>query len=154
MLISMDDEISVLLLEICLATIGVCVFRCDSFGCRTFYLRRNFFTKKEKRKMFENKPDYNCEQTIKKWAKAFYVIGIVLISLSILVGIILMCKSEYLLTIGLIVAAGGITSGICAIFGAHITWGFGDIVGNTKKIANGTTSNTTAPATEDELPEI
>ena len=26
--------------SICLATIGVCVFRCGSFGCRTFYFRR------------------------------------------------------------------------------------------------------------------
>ena len=36
------DEISVLSLEICLATIGVCVFRCGSFGCRTFYFRKDF----------------------------------------------------------------------------------------------------------------
>ena len=36
----MDDEISVLLLEICLATIGVCVFRCGNFGCRTFCFER------------------------------------------------------------------------------------------------------------------
>ena len=48
MLISMDDEISVLLLEICLATIGVCVFRCGNFGCRTFYLHRKIFYFKEK----------------------------------------------------------------------------------------------------------
>lgn len=27
------------LLEFCLATTGVCAFRCDNFGCRTFYFR-------------------------------------------------------------------------------------------------------------------
>ena len=35
----MDVEISVLLLEICLATIGVCVFRCADLGWRTFIFK-------------------------------------------------------------------------------------------------------------------
>ncbi len=35
--VDMYGEISVYLLEICLATIGVCNFRCADFGWRTFY---------------------------------------------------------------------------------------------------------------------
>ena len=58
--IIMYGEISVLLLEICLATIGVCVFRCGSFGCRTFY----FFTNiKGRAKIGERK--LNFATTIK-----------------------------------------------------------------------------------------
>ena len=32
-----------MLVKFCVATIGVCVFRCGGFGCRTFLFGKNIF---------------------------------------------------------------------------------------------------------------
>lgn len=103
----------------------------------------------------ENYNSKTCEETIKKIAKVFYVLGITLMCLGALAFIILLSIDDDLLLVGVIVFVAALVVGLCSMVGAHFAWGFGDIVGNVKKIASASSENNSVDAIDtDELPEL
>ena len=82
--------------------------------------------------MFES--NYNSELTIKKWAKILMCFAYTIIAISIIVALIMLFKNAKVLWgIALGVLIGGLSVGFSTIFASHLTWGFGDIVGNVSK---------------------
>ena len=100
--------------------------------------------------MFDSNEGYNCEESLKRWAKALYVIAIVIMVLCGVIGFFVLLLSPSAL--GLIVIVSGIGAGITSMVGAHLLWGFGDIVGTINKIYKKTKSNDAI--SEDELPKL
>ena len=97
--------------------------------------------------------NYSAEDSIKKWAFAFDVAAIAIMILSFLAAFIVLCiNAEYLWWISLIVLGGGGILGLTLMFAFHMTWGFAEIIGNTKR-----TNNESAPVNvpaNDELPDL
>lgn len=89
--------------------------------------------------MFDLNYDQNYSSVVKKWAKAIYIIGIVLICLFALVGFVLLFTKLWL--VGLIVAVAGPILGIGAMLSGHLLWGFAEMVEKTQKIARTNHSN-------------
>ena len=80
----------------------------------------------------------HVENTLKKWSIAFSIIAIVLAALSTLAAFIVFCIDvEYNWWIALIIFGGGFVLAIPLIFSSHLTWGFAEIVSNTKRMAGG-----------------
>ena len=98
--------------------------------------------------------NFNAEKSIKKWAGAILIAGKVLMGLSALAAFIVLCiDAEFLWWVSLIILGGGGIMLISAMFSATMIWGFGDVVGNTKRISTGTV--TEVEQDEDiELPEL
>ncbi len=87
--------------------------------------------------MFTN--NFNAEHSIKKWAAIIQTGGNVFLVLCILAAFIILCvDAEYLWWISLIVLGDGVLTFFAARFYSTMIWGFGDVVGNTKKLAGGT----------------
>jgi hypothetical protein len=102
--------------------------------------------------MFEN--NFNAEESIKKWAQIIANSGAVWLILCVLAGIIILCLDEYLWWVSLIVLADGILTVILANFFAVMVWGFGDVVGNTKRLSYGAEPAPVVQQDEPELPEL
>ena len=83
----MYGEISVLLLEICLATIGVCVFRCGNSGCRTFCFNMKG-EKMEDKILIKGVIDRKTKNILQKGP-------IILFGISVLCALILTFEFEY-----------------------------------------------------------
>ena len=100
------------------------------------------------------KKNFNAEHAIKQWANALLIIGKVLMWCSVIAAfIVLCCDAEYLWWVSLIILGGGGLALLSCISSATLLWGFGDVVGNTKRISAGTV--TEAMQDEDiELPEL
>ena len=97
--------------------------------------------------------NFNAEGSIKKWAKTILIAGIVFMVLCVLAAIVLLgVEAEDLWWIALIVLADGLLTLFGASFLSTMVWGFGDVVGNTKRIASGTTA--ADQNIEAELPEL
>ena len=98
--------------------------------------------------MFEN-----VEEKLKKWAVAFIIIASVLVALSFLAALIILgINARYLWWISLIVLGGGFLLTIPLVFSAHVTWGFAEIVENTKKSAKGAFFKSSIA--DDDLPDL
>ena len=104
---------------------------------------------------------YNCEKTIKKIAKAYKIVAYILMGLAPLVCILLAATEIFYLDeliIWVVVICGGaLFLGGILLLASPFVWGFGDIGGNTKRIAemNPSDSNSSASQSDiDELPEI
>ena len=89
--------------------------------------------------MFDVNYDQNYGSVVKKWAKAIYIAGIVLIPLFALVGLVLLFLD--MLLIGLVIAVAGAISGVCVMLSGHLLWGFAELVEKTQKIARTNHSN-------------
>ena len=97
--------------------------------------------------------NFNAEKSIKKWAEAILIAGKVLMGLSALAAFIVLCIDVDLGGVSLIILGGGGIMLISTMFSATMIWGFGDVVGNTKRISTGTV--TEVEQDEDiELPEL
>ena len=87
--------------------------------------------------MFNANYETDYAKTVKKWGKAIYIIGIVLISLSILAALIVLGINEYLWLTALIILGAGIFVGIGSIifnlFGIYIISYFFKIVNKKRK---------------------
>ena len=104
--------------------------------------------------MFNKEYDsFACERAIKGAAKVFYVLGIILMCLGALAFIILASIDDDLILWGVIAFVVAFLLGLCSALSAHLVWGFGDVVANTKKISEGSNNNTSA-IDVNELPEL
>jgi cytochrome c biogenesis protein CcdA len=89
------------------------------------------------------------------WANAFFITASIVLVLSILAAFILLCiKAEYLWWIALIIVASGALVYLGLAFTGHLTWGFSEIIGNTKRISNASGMVTSTHVANDELPEL
>ena len=94
-----------------------------------------------------------CENSLKRWAKFFMIAACALMVLCILAALILLAlDAEELWIVAISLAGGGILLALSLVFVAHLTWGFAEIVENTKKIAKGEQSTEATP--DDVLPEL
>ena len=97
--------------------------------------------------------NFNAEESIKKWARTILIAGIVFMVLCVLAAIVLLgIEAEDFWWISLIVVVDGLLTLFGASFLSTMVWGFGDVVGNTKRIASGTTA--AERNIEAELPEL
>ena len=97
--------------------------------------------------------NYRSEKTIKTIANAVLISGFVIAALAVLAMFILLgISAEYLWWVSLIVLGGGLFCLLMSYVFANLIWGFGEIVGNTGRIATGTGADTDIE--EDLLPEI
>ena len=84
--------------------------------------------------MFEK--NFNAEFSIKQWANIIRLIGTIIGALSVPAAIIVFCcDPEWYGWISAVVLGGGGLFYVSHLFSSVILWGFGDLVGNTKKIA-------------------
>ena len=98
--------------------------------------------------------NFNAEAAIKKWAEVILGIGKIFMGLCGLAAFIVLCvNAEYLWWVALTILGGGALTLLTTSFSSVMIWGFGDIVGNTKRNANESTSKTTKND-EFELPEL
>ena len=106
------------------------------------------------------KSTYDCEKSIKFWAKTIMTIAKVFMWLCVVAAIIILAvDSEELWWIALIVLGDGFLTMLGAAFITPMIWGFGDIVGNARRMidqAAGTPSAeiATGVTEEEELPEL
>ena len=89
-----------------------------------------------------NIENFNAETSIKKWAIIIRTLGYTLMMLcTIAAFIVLAIDAQNLWWISLnILGVSGLTT-LVSTFTSSLIWGFGDIVGNVKKIANGSQEN-------------
>lgn len=98
--------------------------------------------------------NFNAEESIKKWASIILYAGLIFLGVCVLVGFVLLCiEAEDFWWISLILLGGGLLTLFTACFLSVMVWGFGDVVGNTKRIASGTTAQA-EQSDEVELPEL
>lgn len=97
--------------------------------------------------------NYNSEKTLKFWAKALKIIGIMtIISFSIAFFVLLGTIINYIWWLPFAVFYGGLIIGLILILTSHIVWGFGDIVGNVNRISEANIE--TEKPIDAKLPEI
>ena len=97
--------------------------------------------------------NYHSEKAIKQIARIVYIAGIIIACLAVFAAFIMLCvEAEYLWWISLIVIGGGIINFIASYVFANFIWGFGEIVGNSHRIATGTSVSTEIE--EAPLPEL
>ena len=99
------------------------------------------------------KKNFNAEAVIKTWAMIIKYASFIITGLSFLGAIIVLVSvPEHLWWISPIVLGGGVILFFPMLFFSHLVWGFGDIVGNTKKTAYGKESESSDNDTI--LPEL
>ena len=97
--------------------------------------------------------NYHSEKAIKQIARILLVAGIVIASLAFLATfIILVVNARYLWWVSLIVLGGGLLNLVVSYVFANFIWGFGEIVGNSDRIATG--AKVDATVEEAPLPEL
>jgi hypothetical protein len=97
---------------------------------------------------------FDSEKAIKTWAIIFYYAAKIIAGAAILTALILlMVDADDLWWASLVTLAGGAIVAASNVFFAHMIWGFGEIVGNTKKIASGSTESK-SNFTDDTLPDL
>ena len=97
--------------------------------------------------------NFNAESSIKKWASGMLIGGKILMWCSVIAAfIVLCCDAEYLWWVSLIILGGGALIMLSTMFSATMIWGFGDVVGNIKKMTEDTTTQTNT--IEEDLPEL
>ena len=104
-----------------------------------------------------NTNSFQCENAIKKMANAMVMGALIFMGLAALASLIVFSiEPDDMWWIALIVAGGGALVGFSVIASSRFVWGYGDIIGNTARIAS-------APAVEaavdtavqkEELPEL
>ena len=108
---------------------------------------------KGERKMHDK--NYSSEVSLKKWANAFFITATVVLVLSILAAFVIFCIDfEEFWWISLIIGGSGALLFASLSFSGHLTWGFAEIIGNTRKTAVASGMETSAPVVNDELPEL
>ncbi len=79
-------------------------------------------------------PNYNSEEALKKCAKFILGATIVLSCLLVIVALILIFVNTYLAVISFILLISAVVCSIPGIITAHLVWGLGEIVRNTRGI--------------------
>lgn len=98
--------------------------------------------------------NFDAEKSIKNWAVIIRTLGISLMCLCGLAAFILLCvDAQYLWWISLIILGVGVLTLIYTSFLWVLIWGYGDLIGNTKKISTGTIAPT-RNENDDELPDL
>ena len=101
--------------------------------------------------MFDN--NFNPETSLKKWAQIFRALSLCLMGLSFLAAIIVLgIDAEYLWWISLIILGSGGLIMLATYLSTAILWAFGDMVGNTRRIAYGSAAQPSG--NDDVLPEL
>ena len=105
--------------------------------------------------------NYNSEKTLKKMAKVMALIAKIFFIIDCLTAFIVFCiEVEELWWVALTILGGGLTVFGCTLFFAHLLYGFGEIVGNTKRTAMSMINNAKPAKAEHikeeitELPEL
>ena len=97
--------------------------------------------------------NYHSEKAIKQIARIVYIAGIIIACLALFAAFIILCvEAKYLWWVSLIVIGGGIISFIASYVFANFIWGFGEIVGNSNRIAIGAAAS--VEIEEAPLPEL
>lgn len=97
--------------------------------------------------------NYNPETSLKNWARALRVAGICFTALSFLAAlIVLIIDAEYLWWLSLVILGGGGLVLAAIWVSTAMLWAFGDMVGNTKRMACG--SAHPVVKNNDVLPEL
>ena len=92
------------------------------------------------------------EQRIVTWASLIGILGVIWIVLCVIASIVLLCiDAEYYWWIALITLFGGGILSLPIFMSADLILGFSEIVGNTKKIAQGNVGEITET---EALPEL
>ena len=96
--------------------------------------------------------NYPAEHMLKTLANILLAVGFVMLGICVLTAfILLIVDADDLWWVSLITVGGGSVLLGAAYIGGMFLWSFGDVVGNTKRIAEGTKAE--AP-TDDVLPEL
>ena len=126
------------------------------FGALTLVGALFVFTEKylilKEKKMFDK--NFNAEASIKKWATGIKIAGKVLLGLCLFAAFVLLVSSKYLQTVALIVAASGALTFLITSFSATMIWGFGELIGDTKRLSVNINNEQTKAEEIDELPEL
>ena len=102
--------------------------------------------------MFDN--TYTAVPAIRKFAKIISIAAIVFLGLSIIAALIILgIDADDLWFVSLIVLGSNLVITVPLIFFSHMTWGFSEIIENTKKIADGGSKAPEKPV-EEALPEL
>ena len=97
--------------------------------------------------------NFNAEASIKNWANILRGLGFVFMALcGIAAFVVFCCEPEYLWWVSLIILGGGGLILLTTSFSSVMIWGFGEVVGNSKKMVSG--SKDAPQLIETELPEL
>lgn len=97
--------------------------------------------------------NFNAEGSIKKWANILRKIGFVFMALCVIAAIVVLCLEEgYYWWISLIILGGGGLTLLASLFSSVMIWGFGEVVGNSKRMVSG--NKATPEFIEAKLPEL
>ena len=87
------------------------------------------------------KDNYNSEKIIKKWAEIFRILMVVFVCFDVLAALIVASINfENTWWISLIILAANIVIVPSMLFASDFVYGFGEIIGNTKRATNGNDS--------------
>ena len=100
--------------------------------------------------MFEK--NFNAEVSIKKWANIFRSLGYVFMALCGIAAIVVLCCDADLWWVSLVILGGGGLTLLATSLSSVMIWGFGEVVGNSKKMVSG--SNDVPESIEAKLPEL
>ena len=102
-----------------------------------------------------NEKDYSAENAIKKWAYLIHVFAYIWIALCSLAGLIMLCiDAEYFWWMLFAFSAGGVITALPMLAASHFMYGFGEIVGNSKRMAIGQNNNTNHAELSTNIAEI
>lgn len=107
--------------------------------------------------MMFNTNSFQCESAIKKMANAMVMGAFIFMGLAALASFIVFCNEpEYTWWVALIVAGGGALVGFFVIASSRFVWGYGDIIGNTARLASTPAVEAAVDAViqKEELPEL
>ena len=100
---------------------------------------------------------FDCEKALKYWAKVIRVAAAVFMGLCG-IALLVFLSIDDLWWIGLVAVADGLLTMAAAAFFSNFVWGFGDLVGNSKRALaqpSGAQAQATAQAAVvDDLPEL
>lgn len=97
--------------------------------------------------------NFNAEASIKNWANIIRGLGFVFMALCVIAAlVVLCCDAEYLWWVSLIILGGGGLTLLATSFSSVMIWGFGEVVGNSKKMVSG--GEATPEFIDEQLPEL
>ena len=99
---------------------------------------------------------FDCENALKYWARVIRVAAAIFMGLCGISLLVFLCIDD-LWWIGLVALVDGLLTMAAAAFVSHFIWGFGDLVGNSKRAlaqTPGVQAQANAQAIADDLPEL
>lgn len=101
---------------------------------------------------------YECEKAIKIWANVIRGIAIAFMAICVFAAFVILCSDpEYLWWLALIIFFVGAITFVSSIFMIQFIWGFGDMVGNIRRLVDKDSNDVKNIMEEidiEELPEL